>query len=170
MDIKIIFRIIDVLKFKEMNSTLKGPCVKGLIIWKLGQKAIDGAVDAGYGFRTFQWLEIGELHSKSEFISEPDSAIDSALPQSMFNSRGEWHNWLFQVSSSTSGVTPALEIRMPQDRTQESDDALILKFCKDVHLSYPHLGPEEAVKKAFKLLRATARTQATWDPTDVDLS
>lgn len=123
--------------------------MKGLVVCKLGQKAIDEAIKAKHGYAHFVWRMIGKLFEDFSTSSERDKA----LPRSMFDNPEEWHNWLYQVSWSKTGVTPALYKLMPQEDDQEADDELLLKFCMDVYMQYPSLSPEEAAKKAWKILR-----------------
>lgn len=158
-----IYRIVNVLDFKRMNDTLKGPCVKGLVVWKLGKEAVYDKARNGH---KFQWKDIGKVDRGSLTNSEEDEDVQ----QSMLTMPRNWHIWLYQVCLSETGVTPVLEKRMPRELNKDERESLILRLCKYVYLQYPHLTPEESVKKAWKLCRAKVMAQLTRDPTDLDLS
>lgn len=162
-----IFRIIRVLNINGMiPMTLKGPCVQGLVKWKVGQPAIDRLEQRGQGHVSFKWRKIGKLIPEKDLVNHVTSPapLYEDMPNSLYTNQEEWWYWLYQVSSSKSGVTPALLKRMPQERSQEYDDELLVELTMNVMLQYPEMTPAGALKKAWKIVRGKTRAQLTRDP------
>lgn len=161
-----IFRIIRVLNINGMiPMTLKGPCVQGLVKWKVGQPAIDRLEQRGQGHVSFKWRKIGKLIPEKDLVNHVTSPapLYEDMPNSLYTNQEEWWYWLYQVSSSKSGVTPALLKRMPQERSQEYDE-LLVELTMNVMLQYPEMTPAGALKKAWKIVRGKTRAQLTRDP------
>lgn len=147
-------------------KSLKSQCVYGLVKWKVGQEAIDRVQQRGQGHVVFSWNLIGKLIPEKDLVNHvtsPAPLYEDVL-KSMYTNQEEWWYWLYQVSSSKSGVTPALLKRMPQERTQESDDELLVELAMHVMLQYRDITPEGALKKAWKIVRGKMRAQLTRDP------
>lgn len=81
-----------------------------------GQEAIEKVQEKGHGYLLFKWTSIGKLSSVNAanegHVSQDVNHVSSPplyehLPRSMYTKQKEWHYWLYQVSGSTSGVTPA---------------------------------------------------------------
>lgn len=145
--------------------TLKGPCVQGLVKWKVGQPAIDRLEQRGQGHVSFKWRKIGKLIPEKDLVNHVTSPapLYEDMPNSLYTNQEEWWYWLYQVSSSKSGVTPALLKRMPQERSQEYDE-LLVELTMNVMLQYPEMTPAGALKKAWKIVRGKTRAQLTRDP------